>query len=345
MIEKNTSGKFNGLIFIAAWLALWTCIQTWLLVQYGIPLRFAVIDAVVTQCCLMIDAYAEIMMVRFFRPTKKNSLYFLIAGAVLSLLFVNVLNTLLNFLIQDIRYLQMLKDTLLLRFVFLWLMMGFIGTAGWLWLYWKEQNEEKSQRQAAEKLLREAELSSLREQLQPHFLFNSLNSISSLVGTQPEQARKMVEQLSDFLRGTIKKESNQFVSLREELHHLQLYLDIEKIRFGHRLITNVEAEATAQEMKLPSLLLQPVLENAIKFGLYDNLGEVAIMMTARGDQNNLIVEIKNPFDPASALPKPGTGFGLSSIQRRLSLLFYRNDLLTTQQNENTFTTTIKIPQR
>jgi len=79
--------------------------------------------------------------------------------------------------------------------------------------------------------------------------------------------------------------------------------------------------------------------------LYDTVGEVVITVTAKEDQNNLIIEIKNPFDPSSAVPKSGTGFGLNSIQRRLSLLFYRNDLLTTQQNENTFTTTIKIPQR
>jgi len=148
-----------------------------------------------------------------------------------------------------------------------------------------------------------------------------------------------------FLRGTVKKESNQLVPLQDEFNHLQLYLDIEKVRFGHRLIAEVKAGPDALTMKLPSLLLQPVLENAIKFGLYDTVGEVVITVEGKTEQNNLIVEIKNPFDPTSAPLKPGTGFGLNSIQRRLALLFYRNDLLTTQQNENTFTTTIKIPQR
>src|ERR1041385_6060243 len=97
-------------------------------------------------------------------------------------------------------------------------------------------------------------------------------------------------------------------------------------------------------MKIPSLLLQPVLENAIKFGLYDTTGEVVISLDARAEQNNLLIEIKNPFDPDTAPQKPGTGFGLSSVQRRLSVLYYRNELLLTSQYENVFTTILKIPQ-
>ncbi|MGL1273916.1 histidine kinase, partial [Vibrio parahaemolyticus] len=79
----------------------------------------------------------------------------------------------------------------------------------------------------------------LRQQLQPHFLFNSLNSISALIISQPEKARHMIQQLSDFLRGTLKKEEQQWNSLQEEMQYLQLYLDIEKVRFGHRLHTNI----------------------------------------------------------------------------------------------------------
>src|SRR5690606_11377571 len=86
-----------------------------------------------------------------------------------------------------------------------------------------------------EKISREAELYKLRQQLHPHFLFNSLNSINALIHSQPEQARKMVQQLSEFLRGTLKREENQLISLEEELQYLKLYLDIEKVRFGHRL--------------------------------------------------------------------------------------------------------------
>ena len=106
-----------------------------------------------------------------------------------------------------------------------------------IWYNWQEQSEQEVRKQDAEKLTKEAELFKLRQQLQPHFLFNSLNSINALIGSRPQEARKMVQQLSDFLRGTIRKEEHQWVTLKEELQYLQLYLDIEKVRFGHRLFT------------------------------------------------------------------------------------------------------------
>ena len=104
-----------------------------------------------------------------------------------------------------------------------------------LWFSQKEEKNINERKIDAERLTKEAELFKLRQQLQPHFLFNSLNSINALISVQPEQARKMIQQLSDFLRGTLKKEDQQWVNLSEELQYLQLYLDIEKVRFGHRL--------------------------------------------------------------------------------------------------------------
>jgi len=205
-------------------------------------------------------------------------------------------------------------------------------------------NSRKQRNEDAERLAREAELSSLRQQLQPHFLFNSLNSISALVGVHPEQARIMIQQLSDFLRGTLKKDDRQLVSLEEELQHLQLYLDIEKVRFGHRLATIIHRDEASLTLKLPSLLLQPIVENAIKFGLYDTVGEISISITAETKGEHLVIEIKNPFDSFTAQPRQGTGFGLNSIRRRLYLLYSQNNLLVTRSEGNIFTTQLKIPQ-
>lgn len=97
-------------------------------------------------------------------------------------------------------------------------------------------------------------------------------------------------------------------------------------------------------MKLPALLLQPIAENAIKFGLYDTMGDTVIRFLAMKEENILVIKVQNPFDPETSSPKLGTGFGLKSIQRRLYLLFARTDLLTTQAKGNTFTTIVKIPQ-
>jgi LytS/YehU family sensor histidine kinase len=213
-----------------------------------------------------------------------------------------------------------------------------------LWYTFQDQKESEVRRSTAEKLTRDAELFKLRQQLQPHFLFNSLNSISALIGTRPLEARHMIQQLSDFLRGTIKKEETQLVTLEEELQHLQLYLDIEKVRFGHRLVTTIVNEVDKKKYSIPSFLLQPIVENAIKFGLYDTIETVCINISIKCINDQLEIVIQNPYDALTSSSQKGAGFGLNSVQRRLYLLFARKDLVTTTAHENIFTTTIKIPQ-
>jgi LytS/YehU family sensor histidine kinase len=154
----------------------------------------------------------------------------------------------------------------------------------------------------------------------------------------------MINQLSEFLRGTLKKDEKQWSTLEEEMQYLQLYLDIEKVRFGYRLQTDILNDEETLILKLPSMLLQPVVENAIKFGLYDTTGDVLITIKAGKQGNYLEVSVENPFDPETSQPLKGTGFGLASIQRRLFLLFARNDLLKTQKENDHFITTILIPQ-
>jgi LytS/YehU family sensor histidine kinase len=241
-------------------------------------------------------------------------------------------------------YILLLKQSSTIRFWIAFLLVGCMAMMSLLWYSQKEQEEMNARKTEAEKLAKEAELFKLRQQLQPHFLFNSLNSISALTGSQPEKARHMIHQLSEFLRGTLKKEEQHWNTLEEELQYLQLYLDIEEVRFGHRLQTRLTSSEEALKLKLPALLLQPVVENAIKFGLYDTTGDVLITLDAVAEEEYLKIAIKNPFDPETSQPLKGTGFGLSSINRRLFLLFARNDLLKTQKEDEHFITTILIPQ-
>ena len=155
----------------------------------------------------------------------------------------------------------------------------------------------------------------------------------------------MIQQLSDFLRGTLKKEQQQWTNFEEEMEYLQLYLDIEKVRFGYRLQTSIDCDLAALQMNLPSMLLQPLVENAIKFGLYDTIGEVTIFIQAKNVNGLLEVSVQNPFDELTSVPVKGTGFGLSSIRRRLFLLFGRHDLLQIKKEAEKFITTISIPQQ
>lgn len=326
-----------------AWWILWALDQVYLLQHLGFDLQTSMIDAGVTQLIFAMAGYTINTSMHSYRPSPRNALY--VIGWALGLAAISVYlqrETLLR-LIDGEEYRNFFNQSTMVRAAFGWLMILLVAVLTWAWVYVTEKQESEQRRNEAVKLARETELANLRQQLQPHFLFNSLNSINALVITQPEQARRMVQQLSDFLRGTIRKDDQSFVTLEEELKHLQLYLDIEKVRFGHRLNTETRCDPSLQGMKLPALLLQPVVENAIKFGLYDTTGEITISIEALADGNMLELKVTNPFDEATSV-RTGTGFGLSAVQRRLDLLFSRNDLLRTEKRSGTFITTIRIPQ-
>lgn len=282
---------------------------------------------------------------RYYLPRQERYWYILIISLGLSAVWLLSVRVFLWILFKDDQaYMIMLRQSSSLRFGVAFLMVSCMAMMSLTWYTQEEQKETNTRKTDAEKLAKDAELYKLRQQLQPHFLFNSLNSISALTGSQPEKARHMIQQLSDFLRGTLKKDELIWNTLEEELQYLQLYLDIEKVRFGYRLQTEIMYEGDVLQMKLPSMLLQPIVENAIKFGLYDTIGEVVITITAKNEDGLLKVSVKNPFDPDTAQPLHGTGFGLASIKRRLFLLFARHDLLQTTTSNDYFITTVTVPQ-
>ncbi len=312
---------------------------------FGLPWDAAIIDSAICNTLLLLISLLVMNTLRYYLPRGQQYINIFSICLFLSIVWLLLVKWLLKITLGHYPgYMNILDHSLSIRFSIAFLLLGCVTMISMLWFNQQEQKENEARKADAEKLAKEAELFKLRQQLQPHFLFNSLNSMNALIGSRPEEARKMVQQLSDFLRGTIKKEESQWVTLQEELQYLQLYLDIEKVRFGNRLATEIEVDEGARQMKLPALLLQPVVENAIKFGLYDTTGETVIRIHVMKDGNNLAIKVQNPFDPETSSPKQGTGFGLNSVQRRLYLLFARNDLLVTTAKENTFTTEIKIPQ-
>jgi two-component system, LytTR family, sensor kinase len=341
-VQQNFSSR-NFIIGYVLWWLCWIVIQAIVLYySIGLDWKLAIKDATLNNILLALAGLAMFNILRFYQPGQS---FRLISSIGLAILSIKAMQWTAGFIVTtDPDYIIFLERSLLVRGLFAWIMISLLAAMSWLWFYIQEQRENENRKLTTEKLAREAELASLRQQLQPHFLFNSLNSISALAGTRPEEARKMIQQLSDFLRGTLKKDDSQLVTFSEELQHLQLYLEIEKVRFGHRLKTEIRHEEQTTISKLPTLLLQPIVENAIKFGLYDTVGEIIITIAAKMEQGYLVVTVSNPYDPATAQPKQGTGFGLNSVQRRLYLLFARNDLVTTTQEENIFTTTVRIPQ-
>ncbi len=331
-------------MFAAGFLLL-ISIQVQVLRSVNIDWNAALWDSAITNIILAGGSTLMVFNLSYYLPSRNK----FIIIVVWSLMVAGITSSASHHLLMQVfkefpDHVRLLDGSRTIRFWVSVLVITWMAAVSELWYRQKENAEGEKRKADAEKLAKDAELYSLRQQLQPHFLFNSLNSISALAGSQPEQARKMIHQLSEFLRGTLRKEEHQWVTLSDELQHLGLYLDIEKVRFGHRLSTEIQNDESAGALKLPPMLLQPIVENAIKFGLYDTTEAITVYISARSIGEHLVIEVKNPFDPETSSPQAGTGFGLSSVKRRLYLLFARNDLITTQVENNLFTTIVKIPQ-
>ena len=202
---------------------------------------------------------------------------------------------------------------------------------------------EKNAKEARlESIVKETELKMLRSQINPHFLFNSLNSITSLTVTDPEKARTMVIKLSDFMRYALSRKDEQPVTLQSELDNLRLYLDIEKVRFGDKLTIEENIDPGCLGALLPVMLLQPLYENAIKHGVYESSEKVKITTNVEFSDGFIEIAISNNFDP-EASPVKGTGTGLVNVSRRLELMYGSKAVLRTEKLIDSFLVKIFIP--
>lgn len=187
-----------------------------------------------------------------------------------------------------------------------------------------------------------AEMDALRAQVNPHFLFNSLNSISALTTIQPERAREMTLMLAEFFRTVSRIGGDPTIPLRQELALIRTYLEIEQVRFGDRMHFDISAPENCLDLPIPSLLLQPLVENAVKHGIAQLLGGGRIGVIIARSPAYFRIRIENPFDPDSSAAK-GNRKGLETVRRRLNALFGRNASLDVAQKENTFAVEITIP--
>ena len=322
----------------------WAGLQAYIIHGFGFSWYTAATDSGVSSILLAAACWLINNNLRYYQPGKGSYINILIWCGALAAACTAGCRYILPFLNDGVVYANFMAQSLIIRFFTDFLAIGWMAMISMIWYSQIDQKENEKRKAEAEQLARDAELYNLRQQLQPHFLFNSLNSINALIGFKPDEARKMIHQLSDFLRGTLKKDDQLQVTLNEELQHLNLYLEIEKVRFGHRLKTEISCDERCGESVMPAMLLQPLVENAIKFGLYDTTEDVVVSIRAELEGNYLELIVQNPYDPKTSRPRQGTGFGLSGVQRRLYLLFARNDLMETHANDNIFTTIIKIPQ-
>ncbi len=219
---------------------------------------------------------------------------------------------------------------------------GLIILSYFLFVSLSNLSEKNAKEARLESLVKETELKMLRSQINPHFLFNSLNSISSLTITDPEKARDMIVKLSEFMRYALSRKDEQPVTLQNELENLRLYLDIEKVRFGDKLTTQEIIEPGCLSLKIPVLLLQPLYENAVKHGVYESTENVRIKTEAKINDGYIEIIISNNYDPAPS-SKRGTGTGVSNVTRRLELYYGSRASIRTSKENGIYTVTLYIP--
>jgi len=212
----------------------------------------------------------------------------------------------------------------------------------YLYVYYINLQERIKVESRLREVLKETELNMLKSQINPHFLFNSLNSVSSLTITNPEKARDMVIMLSDFLRYSVSTNNTSFTTLEKEMANIQRYLEIEKVRFGDKLVFAFKLEGTCKDHEIPVMLLQPLFENAIKHGVYESTEKVEIEMDCEYKEGFLEIRIVNDFDP-HAHGRKGSGLGLKNIRERMRLLYHDSNLLKTAIVKNRFEVRLSIP--
>jgi two-component system, LytTR family, sensor kinase len=234
------------------------------------------------------------------------------------------------------------KSSLVWRFLIGILYYTVIISIDYIFIYYYNFQEKVLKEVELNALVKEAEIKTLKYQINPHFIFNSLNSISSLTITNPAKAQDMTIKLSSFLRSTLSKNEKQKSKLSEEINNAKLYLDIEKVRFADKFDFVDDIKPECKELEVPSMILQPLFENAIKHGVYESLEKVTIKLSCGNEKEYFKITVENNFDP-EAIPRKGEGIGLKNIKNRLKLIYSQDNLLTVEKEKNVFKVNIFIP--
>lgn len=314
---------------------------------YNLPFPIASADAIIFNLFFAILSLPLWYVTRSVEPLKDRRTNLLI-NHITSIVMIVMIWILLSKITLNLifagnpNYLLFLETSIPIRIfngIFYYLLTVLIY---YLIIYYKDLQERLVTEARLKELVIQTELSLLKSQINPHFLFNSLNSISSLTLISPIKAQEMIIKLSDFLRYTITHQHNQIIPFEKEIELVKLYLDIEQIRFSDKLTLQWEIDSNSLNMKVPAMILQPIYENAIKHGVYNAVNKVVIKTTTSSDANFYKITISNNYEACPTHPK-GAKLGLKNIKERLKLMYGTDQLLKIEEHECIFTVNIYIP--
>ena len=349
MLNPIITQRKNFIVYVASWLMVLLVHFVIMYFFLGFDMMIAGTDAIIYTVILSLLGIGVWYIVR--NLTLSDQSYHLIladhlvTGGIIVLMWLFGGYFLLkSIFVDDIGYVDFLNQTLPWRFVYGILLYALIVLIYYLINSYNNYQEKLLKEIELKQAVQESELNLLKAQINPHFLFNSLNSINSLIFADPEKAHEMVLELSDFLRYTVRRDENEHLSLRDELENIRKYLGIEKIRFGDRLVIEEEVEEACLESKIPNLILQPIYENAIKHGVNESTDTVTVTTVCSFENDELVIMISNNY-PAGNLSKKGKGIGIDNIRKRLMLHYKRTDLVEIERSSYHFKVTLKIPRQ
>jgi two-component system LytT family sensor kinase len=338
------------IVWWLAWLVLAACQSLLIYFVYGSKLDAAILDGAISMILYSLLGLAVWFPVRYIlrdgNQAYQTVFNVVLTGSITILAWLFITRFLVKALVSEkmdyvifwhSAFVFRLTAGIFIYFVIILVYYLFLSAS---------QLAEKAARQAQlEAQVRNGELMMLRSQINPHFLFNSLNSISSLTVTDPLKAREMIVKLSDFMRYSLSSRNDQPVTLRNELQSLRLYLQIEKIRFGDRLSIEEDITPEAFDALMPGMLLQPLYENAIKHGVYESTGEVVIKTAAKIEEGTVAISIANNVDTEAVVTRKGAGIGLKNVSSRLELFFGEKANMTINRTDDSFAVMLGFPYR
>ncbi|NTV83399.1 MAG: histidine kinase [Bacteroidales bacterium] len=335
------------IVYIILWVTLGVIHFSLLHYGYGLSRLDAFGDSIVFNLLFALIGSGLWFMVRYSnlqtRTIGELAFYHLSGAAVTIFVWMMAAYLILNGVYSDNQfYRDFLDETRSLRIITGVMFYALLVTGYYLIINYRELKEKNQREAQLTNLLKEAELNMLRSQIRPHFLFNSLNSISSLTMTNPGKAQEMVIKLSEFMRYSLNLPDTMISTLEKELYHAELYLDIEKVRFGDRLAFEKHIQPGTLEWNVPVMILQPLLENSVKYGVYESSETTRITLEAILDNDVLQIKIGNTYDPDATIKK-GTGTGLNNIRGRLLNIYGTSSLMKISQAGNYFEVTLRIP--
>ncbi len=346
---------FNPLIrnrkYLYIYLSVWgmlTLMQVFIVfIVYDFSLGEALADGLIYNGLYAVIALIIWYVVRY--SDLENQGWFMILlnhlGTVAIVTFLWILTS--NFLLKNTfefsaQYKNFVDNAFVWRFisgVFLYMVVILIY---YLIIYYANLQEKIKQEAELNFTLKETELNALKSQINPHFLFNSLNSISSLTVSKPSKAQEMIIKLGEYLRYSLAHDETNLTTFSTEYDNAMTYLEIEKIRFGDKLTIENNIDVNCMEKTIPAMILQPIYENAIKHGVYESTGIVMIHTKCLCINDLIKVSIKNNFDP-EAVHRKGAGIGLKNVKNRMKLIYERTDLVRIFKEKDSFEVELIFP--